>query len=52
VYSTEIFAKSINDKEMKGCTGCDEYEIFKNGRCTCEDNPIFGESVDEDLYMG
>lgn len=50
VYSTEIFAKSINDKSMKGCTGCDIYKRFENSNCDCEDEPILGEYVDEDVF--
>lgn len=51
-YSTEIFAKSINDKSMEGCTVCEYYDLYIRGKCECEDTPVLGEFVDEKLIDG
>lgn len=51
-FATHIFAKSINDKTMKACTGCYSYKEYLNGQCKCEDEVIMGEFVDEDKLEG
>lgn len=51
-FAPEIFAWSINNKTMKGCTGCFSYDQYHSGKCRCEDKPILGEYVTEELYNG
>lgn len=53
-FATEIFAKSITNKDMIACTGCFSYAEYHKNECECDDDDkvVLGEHVVDDGYYG